>query len=81
MPDETEESYPSTLKYTSEENDEMGLISTDLENCIATYESKMIIGDLDIDTGFEEMVKTMEGYGLARYVELAQQAYDRYSGK
>ena len=73
--------YPSTLKYTSEENDEMGLISTDLENCIATYESKMIIGDLDIDTGFEEMVKTMEGYGLARYVELAQQAYDRYSGK
>ena len=71
--------YPSTIKYTAEESDEMGLISVDLENCIATYESKMIIGDIDIDTGFDEMVNLLKGYGLDRYVELAQQAYDRYA--
>lgn len=69
---------PATMKYTPEEVDDMSLIETDLNNWIATMESKMIKGDLDIDATWDEFVKGCEDRGLEDYLKVVQTAYDRY---
>lgn len=73
--------FPSTLKYTPDEADEITLLEIDLDSYIATMESKMITGELDIDATWDEFVKGLESRNLARYMELIQGAYDRYAGK
>lgn len=72
---------PATMKYTPEEAEEISLIVTDLDSYIATMESKMIVGELDIEENFDTFVKGCEDRGLAQYLELVQAAYDRYMGK
>ncbi len=70
--------FPATLKYTPEEADEMTLLETDLDAYIATMESKMIIGDLDIDATWDEFVNGCKSRNLDRYMEIVQGAYNRY---
>lgn len=73
--------FPSTLKYTPEEADEIGLLTTDLDSYIATMESKMINGDLDIDQNFDTFVQGLKDRNLDRYLEIVQTAYNRYAAK
>ena len=71
--------WPTTTKFTSEEADELSLIETDLNSYKQTMESKMIIGDLDIDATWDEYVAGIRSRGLERYLEILQQAYDRWA--
>lgn len=71
--------WPATIKFTAKESEEMSLIETDLNNYKETMESKMIIGDLDVDATFDEFVKGLESRQLGRYLEILQTAYDRYA--
>ena len=72
--------FPSTLKYTPEEADEISLLEVDLDAYIATMEAKMITGEADIDATWDEFVKGLEDRNLARYLEIVQGAYDRFVG-
>ena len=38
----------------------------------------MIIGEIDIETGFDTMVKGCQDRNLSRYLQILQTAYDRY---
>ena len=54
------------------------LISTDLEAYVEQMEAQMIIGEIDIETGFDTMVKGCQDRNLSRYLQILQTAYDRY---
>lgn len=70
--------WPVTIRFTPEESDELSLIRTDLEAYVEQMEAQMIIGEIDIDTGFDTMVKGCEARNLSRYLQILQKAYDRY---
>lgn len=70
--------FPVSIKYTPEEADELSLLVTDLDAYVDMMESKMIIGDLDIDATFDEFVAGCKARGVERYIEIQQAAYDRY---
>jgi len=70
--------WPVTIRFTPEESEQLSLIKTDLEAYVEQMEAQMIIGELDIDTGFENMVKGCEARNLSKYLEILQKAYDRY---
>ena len=38
--------------------------------------ARFIIGDVDIETGWDEYLAELDNIGLPRYLELVQQAYD-----
>ncbi|MCI8886745.1 MAG: extracellular solute-binding protein [Hungatella sp.] len=71
--------WPDSMKLTAEEADELSLIETDLNSYKQTMESKMIIGDLDVDGTWDEFVSGLHSRGLDRYLEILQQAYDRWA--
>lgn len=70
--------WPVTIRFTPEESDELSLIRTDLESFVEQMEAQMIIGEIDIDTGFDTLVKGCEARNLSRYLQVLQKAYDRY---
>lgn len=70
--------WPVTIRLTPEESDELSLISTDLEAYVEQMEAQMIIGEIDIETGFATMVKGCQDRNLTRYLQILQTAYDRY---
>ncbi|MBQ7839398.1 MAG: extracellular solute-binding protein [Lachnospiraceae bacterium] len=70
--------FPSSVKYTSEENSELNLIETDLRAYKGEMETKMIMGELDIDSTWDTYLEGLEARGMSRYVEIQQTAYDRY---
>lgn len=70
--------WPTTVKFTAEEADEISLIETDLNSFKETMESKMISGEQDIDAGWDEFVSGMRARSLDRYLEILQTAYDRW---
>lgn len=73
-------SYPSGVKFTAEENNELSLLETDLRSYKAEMETKMITGELDIDATWDSWIEGLEARGMSRYVEIYQTAYDRYMG-
>ena len=52
----------------------------DLEGTLATYVNEMIarfiVGDVDIEDGWDDYLAELERIGLPRYIELMQEAYD-----
>lgn len=70
--------WPVTIRLTPEESEELSLISTDLEAYVEQMEAQMIIGEIDIETGFDTMVKGCQDRNLSRYLQILQTAYDRY---
>lgn len=70
--------WPVTIRFTPEESEQLSLIKTDLEAYVEQMEAQMIIGELDIDTGFDNLVKGCEARNLSKYLNILQTAYDRY---
>ena len=52
----------------------------DLEGTLATYVNEMIarfiVGDVDIEDGWDDYLAELDTIGLPRYIELMQEAYD-----
>lgn len=67
-----------TLSLTQEESVERAAIMTDIETYAKENSTQFITGVLDIETGWDEYVSTIQGMNLARAIEITQAAYDRY---
>jgi len=69
--------YFPTLFYTPEEQEEISIISTDVENYFNQMEAKIVMGEEPL-----EAVETMRDYlnsiGLEKLTKVQQAAYDRY---
>ena len=72
--------WPSSVKLTAEEADELALISTDIQSYTDEMVTKMIIGEIPIDD-FESFRTGLKERKLERMLEIYQGAYDRWSAR
>ena len=68
------------LIYTTEESEILNPIQTDLINCVLEYYTRFVMGDLDIDQGWEDFQEQLKIIGVDEYLEIVQAAYDRMYG-
>src|SRR5699024_4887141 len=77
-PDVIEEAWPwSGFNYTEEESDILSTSGTDIEKYVSEMRDKFITGDEPFSE-WDNYVKTIEGMGLDKYLEIQQTAYERY---
>jgi putative aldouronate transport system substrate-binding protein len=57
---------------------ELATLKTNLDSYVSQGELAFITGTKNIDTDWDSWVKGLDGIGIKRYLELNQQAYDRY---
>lgn len=69
--------YPKVI-MTAEEEEELALLSTDIEKYSQETICRWISGQGDVDADWDEYIATMKKFGYDRYIEIYQQAYDRY---
>jgi len=61
---------------------ELATLKTNLDSYVSQGELAFITGTKNIDTDWDSWVKGLDGVGMKRYLQLNQQAYDRFkSGK
>lgn len=65
------------ISYTTEEMDEIGEISTIIRDYANEARVLFVTGDLDLDKDWDNYINTIQSMGLERWLEVAQQAYDR----
>ena len=66
------------IRLTQEEVDAVALISGELQAYVEQMEVKCIIGELDIDTGWEDFQEHLRSIGVEEYVEVHRGASARY---
>ena len=72
---------PPSASFTPEESSEYSIIYPDIEAYVAESTVKFIVGTDDIDKGWDNFVKTIEGMNIQRCIDLKQTSLDRYYGK
>lgn len=63
---------------TGEESNEFAGIMNDVTTFYREQATKIIMGNVDLDEGYDSMVKTLQSMGIERAIELRQAALDRY---
>ena len=64
------------LTYSEEVAAELVDLKAGLGTYVVEMTARFIIGDVDIETGWDEYLVELDNIGLPRYLELVQQAYD-----
>ena len=72
-----EELYPQVF-FMPEEESELAIIRTDLNNYVSQMRARFIIGSESISTGWNAYITNLNQMGLPRFLELYQRALDRY---
>jgi ABC-type glycerol-3-phosphate transport system substrate-binding protein len=57
---------------------ELATLQTNLSNYVNQNQLAFITGSKNIDTGWDAFVKGLDSTGMPRYLEINQQAYDKY---
>ncbi|WP_020388443.1 extracellular solute-binding protein [Kribbella catacumbae] len=57
---------------------ELATLQTNLNSYVTQNQLAFITGTKNLDTGWEAYVKGLDSTGMTRYLELEQQAYDKY---
>ena len=65
------------LSYTEQETEDRSLIASDLISYLYSAKTDFVTGAVDIDTGWEEYLKTLQEMGLDELLAIEQAAYDR----
>lgn len=63
---------------TMEESSEFATIMNDVQTYYWEQATKIIMGEVDLDEGYDAMVATLKGMGIDRATELRQAALDRF---
>ena len=70
--------YVPLVTLTSAEQDRYDWIMMDVEPYVQEMTSRMIVGAVDIETGWEEYIRTLKAMGIDDAVKCYQDAYNRY---
>lgn len=70
--------YPAGAVMTQDESDEMSLLQVDIDSFTDEMESKMILGEVDIDEVWDTYLEGLEQRGIEAARQIKQDAYDRY---
>jgi len=57
---------------------ELATLQTNLDSYVSQNQLAFITGSKDIDSGWDAFVKGLDSTGMKRYLEIQQQAYDKY---
>lgn len=74
------ESVPPVL-FTDDESKELSTLQTALQDYVLQQQASWVTGQGDVDAEWEGYVAQLETMGVARYVQIYQDATDRYYGK
>lgn len=66
-----------TVTLTEQENSEVAVIKSDIDSFVESEELKFITGVKSMDE-FDDYVKTLKSMKIDRYIEIYQDAYNRY---
>jgi putative aldouronate transport system substrate-binding protein len=72
---------PSKEMLNADEKSEYATIYSDIETVLDEAITKLIIGDMSIDSYDTEVVGKLESMNIQRCIDLYQQAYDRYTSR
>lgn len=73
------EEYLPILSFTADENSELAILQTDINDYFNQQYANWITQGLDVREAWPDFVEQLENIGIARYVEIYQAAYDRYA--
>lgn len=76
----TDESIPLVL-FTDEESKELATLKTSIVDFVLQKQAAYVTGQTDIDSDWEAYLAQLEAMGVDRYVQIYQDATDRYYGK
>lgn len=65
------------LTYTSEENDRLSTLKTDITMYVVQACGQFIIGELDIEKEWDNYISTLKSIGMDELISIEQSAYDR----
>lgn len=74
--DALEEVWPSNIVFPSEVRTEMGILKTNINDLITESNAKFVIGELDLDSDWDQFQSELKNAGLERYLQLCQEALD-----
>jgi len=75
--------YPKTgtivdkIIYSTEELDERAALKMPIDTYVNEMKYEFIIGNIDIDAGWDDYIKELNALSINRYLEISQTAYDR----
>ena len=69
---------PSFMAKTTEESEEFSQLSGDLITYVSETLSKLMIGELNLDSDLDTFISTIKEMGMDRLIEIQQASYDRY---
>ncbi|MCP4406050.1 MAG: extracellular solute-binding protein [bacterium] len=64
------------MTFTEDQSMELAEMGTTIQNYIREMLARFVTGDVDIETGWDEYVATLDSMGLSRYIEIHQEAYN-----
>lgn len=70
--------YP-LVYFTEDEQDRINTLKPDIDTYFEQMEAKFITGAESIETGWDKYIETLEGLGIDEYIEIHQDAYDRWA--
>ena len=68
------------FSYTTEENDRVSVISTELNTHIDSYEAKVLAGENDLEATWQKFQDQLIAIGIEEYISVTQGALDRFYG-
>lgn len=73
--------YPLVFRFSSEEATSFNELKSSLTSYVNQCVAQFIVGDMDLDSQWEEYVQQVNALNVAEYVEIAQAAYNRLSAE
>ena len=75
----TKNAYPSNARFTAEESERGNVIENDLYTQVALMTTKFIVGEVDIEAGWEDYLASLEQIGLSELIEIKEAALARWN--
>ena len=72
--------FPSVV-LTEEELDSISGIATDIESYVTDATTRFIVGEEDIESGWDTFQNTLRSMGVEDYTAVYAEAYARFMGK
>lgn len=64
------------LQISSEDNEELSVLKTDITGYVDEYTAKVVTGELDLEESWDNYLDTLEKMGVDRFFEIYKTAYD-----
>lgn len=75
--DPADGTFIPTLLFTEEETEEISEIRATLKSYVKESKTRFITGDMSIENEWDSYLEELDRIGLAHFLEVCQQAYDR----